>query len=184
MIVLVMGVSGSGKNTIGEPLAQRLGWKFIDGDDYHPLANVKKMAAGTALQDEDRWPWLERLNGILRLEKDAVVACSALKEAYRRRLLAGIVDRAIVYLRGSFELIRSRVERRRHRYMPASLLRSQFDTLERPAKAIEVDVSQDVETSLKTILGNLTCRAPRLRAADRRRRASRLERARSRARRS
>ncbi len=155
MIVLVMGVSGSGKNTVGEPLAQRLGWKFIDGDDYHRPENVQKMAAGIALQDEDRWPWLDQLNAILRQEKNAVVACSALKEAYRQRLLAGIADCTIVHLRGSFELIRSRVEQRRHRYMPASLLQSQFDTLEPPAKAIDVDVSLDVEVSLKTILEKL-----------------------------
>ena len=158
MIVLVMGVSGSGKNTVGEPLAQRLGWKFIDGDDYHPPENVKKMAAGIALQDEDRWPWLDRLNGMLRQEKNVVLACSALKEAYRRRLLSGIADCAIVHLRGSFELIRSRVEQRRHRYMPASLLQSQFETLEPPAKAIDVDVSLDVEVSLKTILERLNAR--------------------------
>lgn len=159
MIVLVMGVSGSGKNAVGEPLAKCLGWKFIDGDDYHPPENVKKMAAGTPLQDEDRWPWLDRLNGMLRNEKDAVVACSALKEAYRRRLLTGIADFAIVYLRGSFDLIRSRVEARRHRYMPASLLQSQFDTLEPPAEAIDVDVSRDIEMSLKTILASLDARA-------------------------
>ena len=159
MIVLVMGVSGSGKNAIGEPLAKRLGWKFIDGDDYHPPENVKKMAAGIALQDADRWPWLDRLNAILRKEKDAVVGCSALKEAYRRRLLAGVADHAIVHLRGSFELIRGRVEARKHRYMPASLLQSQFDTLEPPRGAIDVDVSADVETSLGTILARLKARS-------------------------
>ena len=159
MIVLVMGVSGSGKNTVGEPLAKRLGWKFIDGDDYHPPENVQKMAAGIALQDEDRWPWLDRLNALLRKEKHAIVACSALKEAYRRRLLAGIADHAIVHLRGSFELIRGRVEARKHRYMPASLLQSQFDTLEPPREAIDIDVSLDVETSLNTILSKLTSRS-------------------------
>lgn len=159
MIVLVMGVSGSGKNTIGEPLAQRLGWKFIDGDDYHPPENVKKMAAGIPLQDEDRWPWLDRLNKLLRQETDAVLACSALKEAYRRRLLAGIQDCAIVHLRGSFDLIRRRVEQRKHRYMPASLLQSQFETLEPPRDAIDVDVAQDVETSVKAIVGRLTGRS-------------------------
>lgn len=155
MIVLVMGVSGSGKNAIGEPLAQRLGWKFIDGDDYHPPENVKKMAAGIPLEDEDRWPWLDRLNRLLRKETDVVLACSALKEAYRRRLLAGIRDYAIVHLRGSFELIRRRVEARRHRYMPASLLQSQFDTLESPADAIEIDVSRDVDISVSTIVERL-----------------------------
>lgn len=156
MIVLVMGVSGSGKNAIGEPLAQRLGWKFIDGDDYHPPENVKKMAAGIPLQDEDRWPWLDLLNRLLRKETDAVLACSALKEAYRRRLLAGIRDYAIVHLRGSFELIRRRVEARRHRYMPASLLQSQFDTLESPTEAIEIDVSRDVDVSVETIVERLS----------------------------
>ena len=158
MIVLVMGVSGSGKNTVGEPLAKRLGWKFIDGDDYHPPENVKKMAAGIALQDEDRWPWLDRLNALLRKEKHAVVACSALKEAYRRRLLAGIADHAIVHLRGSFELIRGRVEARKHRYMPASLLQSQFDALEPPADAIEVDIARDPDVNVAELAARLTGR--------------------------
>lgn len=158
MIVLLMGVSSSGKNAIGEPLAQRLGWKFIDGDDYHPPENVKKMAAGIPLQDEDRWPWLDRLNALLRKEKDAVLACSALKEAYRRRLLAGVKESAIVHLRGSFDLIRRRAEQRKHRYMPASLLQSQFDTLEPPRDAIEVDVSQDVAASVERIVKALSGR--------------------------
>ena len=159
MIVLVMGVSGSGKNAIGEPLAQRLGWKFIDGDDYHPPENVRKMGAGIPLQDEDRGPWLDRLNALLKNEKQAVLACSALKEAYRRRVLAGIAEYAIVYLHGSFELIRDRVARRKHRYMPASLLRSQFDTLEPPTDAIGVDVAQDVATSVKAIVERLSARS-------------------------
>jgi carbohydrate kinase (thermoresistant glucokinase family) len=159
MIVLVMGVSGSGKNTIGEPLAERLGCKFIDGDDYHPPENVKKMAAGVPLQDEDRWPWLDRLNAVLKKEKQAVIACSALKEAYRRRLLAGLLEYRIVHLRGSFELIRSRVEARKHRYMPASLLQSQFDALEPPKGAIEVDISRDVAASVDAILRALTGRS-------------------------
>lgn len=159
MIVLVMGVSGSGKNAIGEPLAKRLGWMFIDGDDYHPPENVKKMAAGIPLQDEDRWPWLDHLNTLLRKEKQAVLACSALKEAYRQRLLAGVADSAIVHLHGSFELIRSRVEARRHRYMPASLLQSQFDTLEPPQNAIKVDVSRDIETSVDAVVKALSARS-------------------------
>src|SRR5258706_10058438 len=90
MIALVMGVSGSGKNAIGEPLAQRLGWKFIDGDDYHPPENVQKMAAGIPLQDEDRWPWLDRLNAMLRKERQAVVACSPLKGTHPPRPPAGV----------------------------------------------------------------------------------------------
>jgi len=140
-----MGVSGVGKTTIGEALAAALGWQFLDGDDFHPPENVAKMAAGVALQDADRWPWLERLNAeAQRIEgagRSAVLACSALKASYRQRLTAGLRAVRIVYLYGSFELIRRRLEERRHRYMPASLLQSQFDTLEPPRDAIAVDVS-------------------------------------------
>src|SRR5690349_8780606 len=122
MIVLVMGVSGAGKTTIGELLAQRLGWPLIEGDDYHPAANVAKMASGIPLEDEDRWPWLDELNRLVRAEDNAVVACSALRESYRRRLLQGIDDSCVVYLEGSKSLIAARVAGRKHRYMPASLL--------------------------------------------------------------
>ena len=100
MIVLVMGVAGVGKTTIGEALARALGWRFIDADDYHPPENVAKMKAGIPLDDEDRWPWLQRLNGILKDEQNAVLACSALKESYRRRLAAGLEDFKMVYLHG------------------------------------------------------------------------------------
>jgi carbohydrate kinase (thermoresistant glucokinase family) len=142
MIVVVMGVSGSGKTTVGKLLAERLGCEFLDGDDHHPAGNVAKMAAGTPLSDSDRWPWLERLNALLRERHDAVLACSALKQAYRERLAEGLEHCEFVHLRGSFELIRKRLESRRHRYMPATLLQSQFDTLEPPPDAIEVDVAQ------------------------------------------
>jgi len=140
-----MGVSGVGKTTLGEALARAMGWEFIDGDDFHPPANVAKMASGVALEDADRWPWLERLNEELwKRERDgrsAVLACSALKESYRRRLTARLRAARIVYLHGGFDLIHRRLSERRHRYMPASLLRSQFDTLEAPRDAIAVDVS-------------------------------------------
>jgi gluconokinase len=155
VIVIVMGVSGAGKTTIGEALARSLGWRFIDADDLHPEANVAKMAAGRPLEDEDRWPWLERLNEILRAEKDAVLACSALKERYRKRLGRGI-DRVLwVYLKGDIELIRSRLGDRRHRYMPASLLESQLAALEPPAAAITVDVRNDVAACVATIAREL-----------------------------
>ena len=150
-----MGVSGAGKSTIGEALARKLGWRFIDADDHHPAANVAKMAAGQPLDDEDRWPWLDRLNALVRTEEDAVLACSALKERYRKRLVRGIEEVAWVYLKGDIELIRSRLAGRRHRYMPASLLESQFAALEPPAEAITVDVSAEVAACVAAITDQL-----------------------------
>ena len=152
MIVVVMGVSGVGKTTIGRRVAERLGWRFIDADDHHPPANVAKMAAGTPLDDADRWPWLDLLNRLLLGEANAVLACSALKEAYRRRLLAGIADARIVFLEGDKALIASRLAARKHRYMPPTLLDSQFAALEPPAHAIRVDVARPVEASVAAIL--------------------------------
>jgi carbohydrate kinase (thermoresistant glucokinase family) len=155
MIVLVMGVSGSGKTTIGEALAAELGWLYLDADDFHPRENVKKMAAGTPLQDADRWPWLATINKkLLRLQqqgRSAVVGCSALKQVYRKRLRRGLREFKVVYLRGDFGLIEKRVKARRHRYMPASLLKSQFDTLEPPRNAIEADVSAPVGVTVRSI---------------------------------
>jgi gluconokinase len=150
-----MGVSGAGKTTIGQALARELGWRFLDGDDYHPPANVAKMAAGEPLDDDDRWPWLDRLNSILRGEENAVLACSALKERYRRRLAEGIQHIEWVYLRGDFELIHSRLAQRRHRYMPASLLESQFAALQPPRHAITVDVSADVAACVAAVCAEL-----------------------------
>ena len=155
MIVVVMGVSGSGKTTIGTALAERLGWPFLDGDDWHPPENVAKMSAGTPLTDEDRRPWLDRLNAELRAREakgdSAVLACSALKQAYRDRLARGFVHWKLVFLHGSFDLLRSRMEERKHRYMPASLLQSQFAALEPPAQAIGIDVAEPLEQSVERI---------------------------------
>ncbi len=152
MIVVLMGVSGAGKTTIGELLAQRLGWRFIEGDDYHPRENVAKMAAGIPLEDADRWPWLDALNRRIRGERNAIVTCSALKESYRERLLAGIADARIVYLHAPKALIAARVAERKHKFMPATLLDSQFATLEPPANAIAIDVSVDAGRSVDAIL--------------------------------
>ena len=156
MIVVVMGVSGCGKSTIGEGLAARLDLPFLDADEFHPPANVAKMASGTPLTDEDRRPWLALLNEKLRAEKKgAVLACSALKQAYRDALAGGIADCRFVHLRGSKALIAARLAERQHRYMPASLLDSQFATLESPRDAIEVDIAEAPERCLARILESL-----------------------------
>jgi carbohydrate kinase (thermoresistant glucokinase family) len=155
VIVIVMGVSGVGKTTIGEALARELGWRFLDADDYHPPQNVAKMAAGEALDDADRKPWLDQLNLELwkfdARDESAVLACSALKEKYRRRLTDGIKRVQLVFLKGEFELIHSRLAQRRHRFMPESLLRSQFEALEPPQQAITVEVSADVPACVAAI---------------------------------
>jgi gluconokinase len=152
--VVVMGVSGSGKSTVGALLARRLGADFLDADEFHPPENVAKMAAGVPLTDADRKPWLERLNAELRQRKNAVLACSALKESYRRTLAQGI-DCRFVHLRGTIELIRARMQARSHRYMPASLLESQFATLEPPADAIDVDIAESPERCVELVLAAL-----------------------------
>ncbi len=159
MIVVLMGVSGSGKTTIGEALARRLGWRYVDADDFHPPANVEKMRAGIPLQDADRWPWLDAMNAMLREREaagsDVVLGCSALKQAYRERLAAGCSTVRWVHLQGSFELIQSRLQGRQHRYMPASLLQSQFATLEAPADALTVDIDAPVEALVDRLAGEL-----------------------------
>jgi gluconokinase len=141
-IIIVMGVSSSGKSTVGQSIARRLHVPFLDGDGYHPEANVEKMRAGTPLVDADRWPWLERLAAALREAADrkgaAVGACSALKRAYRDFLIEKAGEPILfVYLDGSREVIGERIARRQHEYMPASLLDSQFATLEAPDPATE-----------------------------------------------
>ena len=155
MIVVVMGVSGSGKSTIGQMLAARLNCSFLDADEYHPPENVAKMAAGTPLTDADRWPWLEKLNGKLIESRSAVLACSALKESYRAVLAKGLPECRFVHLRGSIELIRARLKERQHRYMPASLLESQFAALEPPGSAINVEIGQTPERCVEDILARL-----------------------------
>jgi len=159
MIVVLMGVSGSGKTTVGEIFARELAWPYLDADDHHPPANVEKMRAGTPLTDADRWPWLDRLNALLRERQaagdNAVLACSALKQIYRERLAQGLRDVHWVHLKGSFELIQSRLQVRKHRYMPASLLQSQFATLEQPTEALTVDIGDTPEALARTIFAGL-----------------------------
>jgi gluconokinase len=133
---VVMGVSGSGKTTIARGVAQRLGWRLIEGDDFHPPANVAKMRAGTPLTDDDRWPWLRaiahEIDAMHERGEQAVVACSTLKRPYRDILIGARTDVVLVYLRGSKELIRERIAARKGHFMPAALLDSQFAALEEP----------------------------------------------------
>ena len=136
-VVVVMGVSGSGKTTVGRELAASLGWRFEEGDELHPPANVEKMRHAIPLTDEDRWPWLRAIAEIIdgwRLKGEhGVLTCSALKRAYRDIIIGERCDVVLVYLRGSKELIASRMAARRAHFMPVALLDSQFATLEEPA---------------------------------------------------
>jgi gluconokinase len=132
--IIVMGVSGSGKSTIGALLAERLGWPFADADGFHPAENVAKMAAGTPLTDADRWPWLDaiatHIGASRTAEQPVVVACSALRRAYRDRLRAGHGDLIFLHLAGAPEVIAARQAARQGHFMPPSLMASQFATLE------------------------------------------------------
>jgi gluconokinase len=143
---MVMGVSGSGKTTIGRLLAEELGWPFYEGDDFHPAANIRKMTQGSALTDEDRAGWINALSQLIRElgreDRSAVIACSALKQAYRDALVRKSRDVHFVYLKGSRDLIRERMERRHGHYMKADLLQSQFDILEEPVQAVVVDITE------------------------------------------
>ncbi|MEC9380304.1 MAG: gluconokinase [Candidatus Latescibacterota bacterium] len=158
--LVLMGVTGSGKSTIGAILSDRLGWPFLDGDDFHPAENVAKMANGTPLTDEDRRPWLLRLSRELSSHLDdghsCLLACSALRANYRS-LLVGERSSEIrfIHLEGSEELIGSRLQDRVHRYMPASLLQSQFDALEKPAEALTVDIDSPPEKIADRIVKEL-----------------------------
>lgn len=155
MILVMMGVCGCGKSTVGAALARSLGWPFFDADDFHPPANVAKMAGGTPLTDDDRWPWLDRvadeLRAVLARGGHAVLACSALKQAYRERL-ARAGDVRFVHLAGDYATIAARLASRQHRYMPATLLDSQFAALEAPVDALVVDVAQPVERQIAQML--------------------------------
>ena len=144
MVVIVMGVSGSGKTTIGSRLAEDLGWYFLDADDFHSPENIRRMADGQPLTEQDRQPWLTRLHGeiarSLQTGENLVLACSALKASSRERLDAGDPTVRYVFLRGSEELIRERLRNRSGHFMKADLLASQFATLEEPADAITMDI--------------------------------------------
>jgi gluconokinase len=155
-VIVLMGVSGTGKTEVGTRLARALNGEFAEGDDYHPPANIEKMRSGVPLDDADRQPWLETLSRQIGewLEQDrtVVLACSALKQSYRDILKAGRPGVRFVHLKGDEALIRSRLEHRRGHYMPASLLDSQFEALEEPADAITVGIEGTPEAIVGEIL--------------------------------
>jgi gluconokinase len=155
MVILIMGVSGSGKTTIGEMLAQKIQWQFKDGDDFHPQTNIDKMRRGEALTDEDRRPWLELLrqeiDRAFQANVNLILACSALKSTYRQILDDGTDRIKFVYLKGSIELIQQRLKKRQGHFMNPDLLKSQFKDLEEPDHAIAIDISQSPAESVNQI---------------------------------
>ncbi|MGV3712663.1 gluconokinase [Pseudolysinimonas sp.] len=159
--VVVMGVSGTGKSTVGAALAEALGLPFVEGDDLHPAANRAKMASGIPLTDADRMPWLDAIAA--ELDRPVVVACSALRRAYRDRLRAAAPDLALVFLHGTPELLAARVEGREGHFMPTSLLRSQLDTLEEPSPdegPIPVDVALRPDEIVDLVVHRLEKESP------------------------
>lgn len=154
-IYIIMGVSGCGKSTVGKLLATELNIPFFDGDDYHPEANVQKMANGSPLNDTDRKGWLQKLNELAIAHKNegAVIACSALKEKYRTQLKQGLINQMVfVYLHGTFDQIYARLKARKDHYMPAKLLKSQFDTLEVPKNSIQISILKSPEDIVYQIM--------------------------------
>lgn len=154
-----MGVCGCGKTTVGRLLARSLGCTFIDGDDLHPTANIRKMAAGTPLTDADRRPWLERVRACIDEARAScrpvVVACSALKTSYRRILGTEATDVLLVFLHGSEELLQERLEARPGHFMPPGLLASQLETLEVPRRCLALDVTAPPDALVEQVLAHL-----------------------------
>ena len=165
-VIVVMGVSGSGKTTVAQLLAERLGWQFAEADRFHSPANVEKMRSGIALTDEDRAPWLAAIARFIdearASGRPAVVTCSALKRRYRDVIAGGRADVRLVYLAGDYGLIAQRMAKRAHHYMPVSLLKSQFEALEPPAgdeNALVLPIERAPEEIVEAIVASLA--APR-----------------------
>jgi len=155
MVILLMGVAGSGKTTVGRALAASLGWSFRDADDFHPVENVAKMSRGVALTDDDRTPWLgairSYIGACLARGESAVVTCSALKERYRQAIVTDPAKVKLVFLEGNFDLILQRMSERQGHFMKPEMLRSQFETLEPPTGALSVDITQTPDASVAQI---------------------------------
>ena len=159
LIIVVTGVAGSGKTTVGRELAAQLGWPFFDADDFHSAANKKKMAHGVALTDDDRRGWLEALRSLIaersRAGSNAVVACSALKESYRKTLCVDPAVVKFVFLKGSLGLIKERLHNRKGHFFAERLLGDQVATLEEPADAITVEIADTPKKIVATLRGRL-----------------------------
>jgi carbohydrate kinase (thermoresistant glucokinase family) len=157
--LVIMGVSGCGKTTLGVELASALGWPFYDADDFHPPHNVEKMRKGLPLNDEDRWPWLIELNQLLKSQPNAVLACSALKASYRATLGADLPQLQWIHPHGDFDVIAARIDKRSREtghYMPASLLTSQFEALELCPSAIMLAIDMTPAERVAFVLGQIT----------------------------
>jgi carbohydrate kinase (thermoresistant glucokinase family) len=166
-VLVVMGVSSSGKTTVATELSRRLHWELADADTFHSAANVHKMASGIPLTDEDRWPWLAAIaawiDGVRAAGRRGIIACSALKRSYRDLLIGDRSDVRLVYLKGDFDLVARRMKQRHGHYMPAELLQSQFDTLEEPTQdehPIVVSIDADPSSIAAEIVAQLRLRAP------------------------
>jgi gluconokinase len=159
MVVLLMGVSGVGKSTVGKRLASRLSWAFHDADDLHTPANIARMRSGMPLDDAARVPWLEAVRELIRSASrdgvDAVIACSALKESYRAMLLSGVRDVRLVHLTAPADVLRARVRVREGHFMPATLVDSQVATLETPSTALTIDATGPVDDVVQQIVDGL-----------------------------
>jgi gluconokinase len=157
--LIIMGVSGSGKTTIGLALENALGWAFFDGDDFHPPENLKKMTSGIPLNDHDRAPWLERLQHLISDQlqdgNSILIACSALKRHYRQVLKGGRSDVIFIYLKGDYQIIKARMQARSRHYMKPGMLRSQFETLEEPINAMVINIDQPISQIVNKIIENL-----------------------------
>jgi gluconokinase len=155
MIVVLMGVAGSGKTTVGQALAARMGWQFLDADDVHPPENIARMRAGVPLTDEQREPWLSALRARLlnadAAGRDVVVACSALRRTFRERLSEGVRAIRFVHLHADRDVIAQRLSTRADHFAGPALLDSQFETLEEPEGAVEIDASEDVRSIVERI---------------------------------
>ncbi|WP_107667392.1 gluconokinase [Cyanothece sp. BG0011] len=152
MIYLIMGVSGSGKSTIGKALSQELGYAFYDADDFHPPENIAKMSQGIPLNDSDRLPWLLAIKSLINEHNNAVITCSALKQSYRDLLEENTTNIIWIYLKGSYETFLKRLQQRSEHFMKENMLISQFETLEEPENAIIIDVNLSVAEIVQEII--------------------------------